>query len=162
MISNGESDLSDAFDDSLENVPESVDRAALERMQTVAYVLDDSIRVPGTDYRVGLDPLLGSIPVVGDIASGAISLYIVLESARLGVGYTTLVAMIANVSLDVVGGMIPYAGTVFDAVWKANKRNLELVLEDLTDDDSNSGHADDDSSESESGGVEIEVETPSA
>jgi hypothetical protein len=161
MISNGESDLSDAFDDSLENVPESVDRAALERMQTVAYVLDDSIRVPGMDYRVGLDPLLGSIPVVGDIASGAFSLYIVLESARLGVGYTTLVAMIANVSLDVAGGMIPYAGTVFDAVWKANKRNLELVLEDLTDDDSNSGHAEDESSESESGGVEIEVETPS-
>ncbi|WP_338742351.1 DUF4112 domain-containing protein [Haloplanus salilacus] len=162
MNSNGEADLSDAFDDSLENVPKSVDRAALERMQTVAYVLDDSIRVPGMDYRVGLDPLLGSIPVVGDIASGAFSLYIVLESARLGVGYTTLVAMIANVSLDVAGGMIPYAGTVFDAVWKANKRNLELVIEDLTDDDSNSGHAEDESSESESGGVEIEVETPSA
>jgi hypothetical protein len=162
MISNGESDLSDAFDDSLENLPESVDRAAIERMQTVVHILDDSIRVPGTDSRVGLDPLLGSIPVVGDIASGAFSLYIVLESARLGVGYTTLLAMIANISLDVIGGTVPFVGTVFDAVWKANKRNLELVFEDLTDDDSNSGHADDESSESESGGVEIEVETPSA
>ncbi|WP_246989424.1 DUF4112 domain-containing protein [Halorientalis marina] len=162
MTSNGGADLSDAFDDSLENIPESVDRAAIERMQTVAYVLDDSIRVPGTDYRVGLDPLLGSIPVVGDIASGAFSLYIVLESARLGVGYTTLLAMIANVSLDVVGGTIPYVGTVFDVVWKANKRNLELVLEDLTDDESKGGHADDESSESESGGIEIEVEPTSA
>jgi hypothetical protein len=161
MTSNGESGLSDAFDDRLKNVPESVDRAALERMRTVAYVLDDSIRVPGTDYRVGLDPLLGTIPVVGDIASGALSLYIVLESARLGVGYTTLLAMIANVSIDVVGGTIPYVGTVFDAVWKTNKRNLELVLEDLTDDDSDGGH-DDESSESESGGVKIEVEPPSA
>lgn len=161
MTSNGESDLFDAFDDRLETVPESVDRAALERMRTVAYVLDDSIRVPGTDYRVGLDPLLGTIPVVGDIASGALSLYIVLESARLGVGYTTVLTMIANVSLDVVGGTIPYVGTVFDAVWKTNKRNLELVLEDLTDDDSDGGH-DDESPESESGAVKIEVEAPSA
>lgn len=157
MSSNGESDPSDAFDDGLETVPESVDRAAIERMQTVVYVLDDSIRVPGTDSRVGLDPLLGSVPIVGDIASGAFSLYIVLESARLGVGYTTVLAMLANVSLDAVGGAVPYVGTVFDAVWKANRRNLELALEDLADDDSDGGHADDRSWESE--GVEIEVET---
>jgi hypothetical protein len=158
MTSDRQHDLSTAFDEELESIPESVDRAALERIRTVAYVLDESIEIPGTNYSVGLDPLLGAVPVVGDAISGAISLYIVLESARLGVSYTTLLEMIANVSLDFVGGNIPYVGTVFDAIWKANKRNLELVLEDLTTQDDDPG--DESAGESESIEIEVESATP--
>jgi hypothetical protein len=119
------------FDANIDDLPESVDRAAIERMRVVATILDDSIRVPGTSYRVGLDPILGIAPAAGDLISGALSMYIVLESARLGVSYLTLVRMLGNISLDIVGGSIPLVGDLFDAAWKANKRNFELVLEDL-------------------------------
>lgn len=112
-------------------LPETVDRAAIKRMGRVATLLDESIRVPGTRYRVGLDPLLGVAPVAGDVLAGALSMYIVLEAARLGVSYMTLLRMIGNISIDIVGGSIPLLGDVFDAVWKANRRNVDLVLEDL-------------------------------
>lgn len=112
-------------------LPDSVDEAALRRMETVAYLLDESVRVPVVGVRVGVDPILGILPVAGDVASGVLSMYIVAESAYLGVSPKTLVAMLANITIDVGGGSIPYAGTVFDAFWKANKRNVALALEEL-------------------------------
>lgn len=114
-------------------LPGSVDEAALKRMETVAYILDESVRVPGIGIRIGIDPVLGALPVAGDVVSAAFSLYIVAESAYLGVSFTTLLEMIANITIDVVGGSIPYVGTVVDALWKANKRNVALALEDLAE-----------------------------
>ncbi|PSP52813.1 DUF4112 domain-containing protein, partial [Halobacteriales archaeon QH_3_68_24] len=108
-------DVESAFDVDFDGeIPETVDRAALERMRTVAWVLDECIRVPGTEFRFGLDPILSVVPVVGDAVAAGFSAYIVLESANLGVGYKTLVRMIANIAIDAVGGSVPYAGTVFD------------------------------------------------
>jgi hypothetical protein len=124
-------DFDAAFAEGFEALPDSVDAAAVERMRTVAYVLDESIRVPGTEFRVGLDPLVGAVPGVGDAVAGGLSLYVVLEAAYLGVSYTTLFRMLATVAVDTVGGAVPYVGTVFDAVWKANKRNVRLALDDL-------------------------------
>jgi hypothetical protein len=126
-------DLASEFE-GIEDLPASVDRAAVRRMRTVAYVLDDGIRVPGTDRRIGVDPLLGVVPVVGDAVSGLLSLYVVVEAARLGVSYGTLLRMLANVAVDVAGGSLPLVGDAFDALWKANRRNLRLVLEDLRSD----------------------------
>ena len=123
-------------------IPPSVDEAALDRMEAVAYVMDESLQIPGTNASVGIDPILGIVPVVGDLASAGISIYIVAESANLGVSYTTLLRMIANISIDVVGGSIPYIGTPFDLLWKANKRNVEHALEELAEpltEDSNEG-----------------------
>ncbi|WP_430506026.1 DUF4112 domain-containing protein [Haloparvum sp. PAK95] len=134
-------------------LPGSVDEAALKRMETVAYVLDESVRVPGIGVRIGIDPVLGALPVAGDVVSGAFSLYIVAESAYLGVSFTTLLEMIANITIDLTGGSIPYAGTVFDALWKANKRNVALALEDLAQ------AAETDGSGSGTGGVDIPVES---
>jgi len=114
-------------------IPSSVDQAALHRMEAVAHALDESIRIPGTNATVGIDPILGLIPVAGDLVSAGISLYIVVESARLGVSYTTLLRMIANISIDAVGGSIPYVGTFFDSFWKANVRNVESALADLAE-----------------------------
>ncbi|WP_138004768.1 DUF4112 domain-containing protein [Halalkalirubrum salinum] len=127
-----ESEILTEFDKRLGDLPESVDQAAVKRMQLVAYVLDEGLRVPGTDYRIGIDPILGILPGAGDVLTGGLSLYIVVEAARLGVSYTTLLKMIANISVDVVGGIVPVVGDLFDAAWKANKRNLELALTDLT------------------------------
>lgn len=108
------------------------DDAAVRRMRTVAYLLDDSVPIPGTRFSVGIDPLLGVLPVSGDVVGAGLSLYIVAESARLGVSTPTLLRMLANVSLDFAAGSIPVVGTVFDAAWKANKRNLELALDELS------------------------------
>jgi hypothetical protein len=133
MTGDRESDLLTAFDERIERLPGSVDRAAVDRMRFAAYVLDEGVRVPGVDYRVGIDPLLGVLPGAGDVLSGGFSLYIVLEAARLGVSYATLLRMIANISVDVVAGTVPVAGDLFDAVWKANKRNVALFLSDVSD-----------------------------
>jgi hypothetical protein len=117
--------------DGLEELPDTVDEAAVRRMRFVARLLDDSVRVPGTRLRVGLDPILGVVPGAGDAIAAALSIYIVLESARLGVPFLTLLRMIANVSLDFAVGSVPLLGTLFDAVWKANRRNLRLALSHL-------------------------------
>jgi hypothetical protein len=114
-------------------IPPGVDEAALHRMEAVAHALDESVRIPGTSARVGLDPILGAVPVAGDLVSGAVSLYIVAESARLGVSRATLLRMIANIAIDVVGGSVPYVGTLFDSFWKANVRNVERALADLAE-----------------------------
>jgi hypothetical protein len=114
-------------------IPPGVDEAALHRMEAVAHALDESVRIPGTSARVGLDPILGAVPVAGDLVSGAVSLYIVAESARLGVSRATLLRMIATISVDVVGGSVPYVGTLFDSFWKANVRNVERALADLAE-----------------------------
>jgi hypothetical protein len=123
-----------AFEGFEGELPESVDEAAVDRMRRVAYVLDEAVPVPFTDRRVGLDPLLGVVPVVGDVLGAAVSTYIVVEAAYLGVSYTTLLRMLANVAVDTGLGLVPYAGPVLDALWDANVRNLELVLEDLAAD----------------------------
>ena len=123
-----------AFETRIDDLPASVDRAAVRRMRFVARVLDDSVRIPGTSFRIGIDPLLGLLPVAGDLVSGALSLYVVLEAARLGVPYGTLVRMLANVAIDVAGGSVPVIGDLFDAAWKANTRNVGLALDDLAGD----------------------------
>ncbi|WP_193308529.1 DUF4112 domain-containing protein [Halorubrum halophilum] len=116
-------------------LPATVDAAALRRMDAVAYALDESVRIPGTNVSVGIDPILGVLPVAGDLASAGLSLYLVAEAAALGVSYATLLRMILNIAIDVAGGSLPYVGTLFDSVWKANRRNVQCVLAALAEPD---------------------------
>jgi hypothetical protein len=137
-------------------LPDTVDRAALARLRTVAHLLDEAVRVPGTDFRVGLDPVVSAVPVVGDALTAGLSLYVVLESARLGVSYTTLVRMLANVAVDVAGGSLPVVGWLFDVLWKTNEYNLALLVDDLSAQSRTpDGEADE---EVDGGPVVIEVE----
>lgn len=99
------------------------------RLNALAWLLDSSIRLPGIGFRIGLDALLGLIPVVGDAVGVLISGYIVREAARLGVPRSTLVRMVANVAIEGLVGMVPLLGDVFDAAWKANQRNARLLNE---------------------------------
>jgi hypothetical protein len=117
-----------APDDAL---PTDVDPGAVRRMRLAARLLDDAVRVPGTNVRFGLDPLLGLLPVSGDVVGAALSLYVIFESARQGVSRGTLVRMLANVAVDFLGGSVPILGDAFDVVWRANRRNLDLALSDL-------------------------------
>lgn len=103
------------------------DEAALERARTVATLLDDAVRVPMTPYRVGLDPILGILPVSGDLVAAVASLYIVVTAVRVGVPTRSVLWMLARIGGDFVVGSIPILGTLIDAVWKSNKRNVETI-----------------------------------
>src|SRR4051794_573039 len=103
------------------------DITRLNRLRRLAVLLDDSIRIPGTGFRVGLDALLGLLPGAGDLAGGAFSLYILLQAARMDVPRPLLVRMGTNLVIDVVVGAVPILGDLFDAGFKANMRNLALL-----------------------------------
>lgn len=98
----------------------------LRRVRFLSHLLDQSIVLPG-GYRIGLDPLLGLVPGVGDIAAAGLSLYIVYEAARLGIRKRILAAMLSNIVTETLVGTIPVLGDIFDAAWKANVRNVELI-----------------------------------
>ena len=101
--------------------------AAMARLDLLAHLLDTAFVIPGTSRRVGLDAAIGLIPVVGDLITTALSSYIIWEARRLGVPKLTLMRMIANTAIDGAIGMIPLAGDVFDAFYKANRRNVALL-----------------------------------
>jgi len=88
--------------------------------------MDQSIVLP-SGYRIGLDPLLGVIPGIGDALGALISCYLVYQAARLGVRKRVLLRMLANILIDACVGSIPLAGDLFDAAWKSNMRNLRLI-----------------------------------
>ena len=98
-----------------------------ERVRLLARVLDDAIRIPGTNIRIGLDSLIGLIPGAGDVAGGAVSAYIILTAARLGASKSVLARMLSNVALDSLVGTFPVLGDVFDVAWKSNRRNVDLL-----------------------------------
>lgn len=109
-------------------IPQSTNKSsALQRVRLVSHLLDNAIPIPGTRFRVGLDPILGLLPGAGDFLGAVLSAYIVVEAARFGLPRETLVQMVTNLVLDSVGGSLPVLGDVFDATWKANSRNLALL-----------------------------------
>ena len=105
----------------------------MERVRAISRLLDEAIEIPGLNYRIGLDPILGILPVGGDAVSAAISLYIVAEGARMGASQDTLLKMLFNIGVDTVVGSIPVLGTIVDAVWKANERNVALLEDEFGD-----------------------------
>jgi hypothetical protein len=109
----------------------AADHRSIERLRQLAHLLDDRFRVPGTRYRIGLDGLIGLVPGLGDAVTTLLSLYIVLEARRLGVPLTKLCRMGLNVGVDTVLGAVPVLGDLFDVAFKANRRNLALLLDHL-------------------------------
>jgi hypothetical protein len=114
------------------NAPRPPLQARAAGARRLAWLLDDIIRIPGTNIRFGIDPLLGLLPGGGDLAGGVLSGYIILAAARAGAPPTVLVRMAANVLLDAVAGVVPLLGDLFDAGYKANRRNAVLLEEFLT------------------------------
>jgi hypothetical protein len=103
----------------------------LERTRILAHILDNAVEIPGTNFRIGLDAVIGLIPGVGDVLGMVVSGYILYESVRLGASKSTLLRMVYNVVLEVLLGAIPGLGDIFDAAWKANARNANLLLQHL-------------------------------
>jgi Domain of unknown function (DUF4112) len=104
---------------------------ALRRLDSLSYLLDNSIRVPGTRARFGLDAVIGLIPGFGDAAGALMSAYIVVQAARMGTPVPTLVRMVLNVGIEALFGAVPVAGDLFDAAFKANARNVALLRGEL-------------------------------
>jgi hypothetical protein len=99
----------------------------LERMRRVGWLLDNSIPVPGTRFRLGIDQLIGLVPGIGDLVGGVLSLYIIVQAYRLGVPRALLARMGWNVAVDTLVGEVPILGDLFDIGFKANLRNLALL-----------------------------------
>lgn len=113
-------------------VPAEPRRAAeLARLDRLAFLLDNSIRVPGTRARFGIDPLLGLVPGLGDAAGAVLSSYVVVQAARLGAPAPSLLRMLMNVGIEAAMGTIPLAGDLFDAAYKANARNAAILRREL-------------------------------
>ena len=103
------------------------DPRGLEALRRWARIFDSAFRIPGTQITFGLDPILGLIPGLGDVASPVFSLFFVWHGLRLGVPKVVLARMVLNVLIDVGVGVVPVVGDVFDFGWKANAWNLALL-----------------------------------
>jgi hypothetical protein len=101
-------------------------QAVERRIGRVTRLLDDVIRVPGTDVRVGLDPVIGMVPVVGDAVTALAGAWVIAEAARFGIPRIVLARMVVNLLADLGIGAIPVIGDVYDVVFRSNARNLEL------------------------------------
>jgi Domain of unknown function (DUF4112) len=103
--------------------------ARIARIDALATLLDTALVIPGTGIRFGLDALIGFFPVVGDTITTALSLFIVHEAYQLGVPGSVVLRMLANVAVDGVVGAVPLVGDAFDVLWRANRRNVRLLME---------------------------------
>ena len=100
---------------------------ALVALRKWAVLLDSAFQVPGTRLRFGLDPIVGLLPGAGDLVTGFFSLMILVHSVRLRIPKVVIARMMLNTALDLVTGVVPLLGDLFDAGFKANLRNLALL-----------------------------------
>jgi uncharacterized protein DUF4112 len=104
-------------------------RAAMERLDWIANLMDSAIVIPGTRISVGLDALIGLAPGIGDTVTTLISLWMVKEAHALGAPKHIILRMVGNVALDGVVGAVPLLGDAFDVMFRANRRNMKLLRE---------------------------------
>jgi len=103
----------------------------LLRLKLLSERLDELTKIPGTNQKIGIDAIIGVIPILGDFIGVVFSTYIMYSGIKMGVSSKVLTKMAANIAIEFIIGWIPIIGDVFDILWKANKRNVELI-EDAT------------------------------
>ena len=99
----------------------------LAGLRRVADLLDNAFFVPGTSYRVGLDPIVGLVPGIGDLVSPLFTIGMLLQARQLGIPRVVQARMLFNVAIDTLVGLVPVAGDLFDFAWKSNAKNLALL-----------------------------------
>ena len=107
----------------------------IARIESLATLLDTAFLVPGTNFRLGFDGLVGLVPGIGDALTAALSLWLVKEAHALGAPRHLVVRMLGNIAIDSLVGAVPVLGDVFDVVWKSNRRNLTLLRRHLDRED---------------------------
>lgn len=101
------------------------------RIEALEKVLERSIAIPGIGRKVGLDAVVGLVPVAGDVVSAALGLYLIWEARKLGMSKFQIARMAANVGVDSVLGAVPIAGDAFDFLFRSNTRNLKIIQRHL-------------------------------
>ena len=104
----------------------------LLRLKLLSKRLDDSIKIPGTNQKFGIDAIVGIIPILGDFIGVIFSAYIMYSGIKMGVSPKIVTKMAMNIAIDFIIGSFPVIGDIFDVLWKANKRNVELIEEVTT------------------------------
>ena len=99
----------------------------LAGLRRIADLLDNAFQVPGTSYRIGLDPIIGLFPVIGDLVSPLFTIGMLLQARQLGVPKVVQARMLINVATDTLVGTVPVGGDLFDFAWKSNDQNLSLL-----------------------------------
>ena len=117
--------MDDAIIDKDSTVGSEEDR--LRRLDKLSRLLDNAFAIPGTRFQIGLDGILGLIPGIGDATGAVLSIYLIVQAARLGLPVSALLRMVGNVALETVVGTVPIIGDIFDIIWKANTRNMALL-----------------------------------
>ncbi|MDP8963801.1 MAG: DUF4112 domain-containing protein [Cyanobacteriota bacterium] len=105
--------------------------ATLNRIRKLSRLMDTAIGIPGTKFRIGIDPIIGLVPGAGDIISTAFSAYIIYLATRFGLPSKDLRKMIFNIGLEAAVGTVPVVGDMFDAYYKSNIRNLAILEQHL-------------------------------
>ena len=107
-------------------------RASLEPLfKWLALIMDEFLRVPGTKFRFGLDPIIGLLPGLGDTASAFISALALIQAARRGVPKILLARMSLNILVNEIVGIIPALGDAFSFWFKSNARNYRLLQQHI-------------------------------
>lgn len=113
-------------------IPTGTDPVSIrKRIEAMEMVLERSFVVPGTRFPIGLDAVIGFVPVVGDIISAAMAAYIVWEAKNLGLPRWKLWRMLGNIAIDSTVGAVPVVGDAFDVVYRSNTKNLRIVKKHL-------------------------------
>ncbi|WP_339693705.1 DUF4112 domain-containing protein [uncultured Parasphingorhabdus sp.] len=101
------------------------------RVEAMEKVLERAFVIPGINRPIGVDSIVGLVPVVGDIVTALMGAYIVWEARNLGMSKLQLTRMAANVGIDTALGAIPFAGDLFDFFWRSNSKNLKIIRKHL-------------------------------
>lgn len=125
--------VQDQFDQLFASVGvDARDPAAIrKRIETMEMLLERSLVIPGINRSVGLDSILGLVPVIGDVITAAMGAYIVWEARNLGMPKWQLWRMAGNVAFDTAVGAIPVAGDLFDFLYRSNSRNVRIIRKHL-------------------------------
>lgn len=103
------------------------DTADFKWIDSLSTLLDSRFRVPGTNFKFGLDPIIGLLPGIGEMTTFTFSSLLILEMAKRGVSGKVVTLMVINVVIDTLVGAIPVLGSIFDFFFKANERNVRLL-----------------------------------
>lgn len=108
------------------------DPAAIRRrIEAMEMLLERSFVIPGVNRAIGLDSIVGLVPVVGDVITAAMGAYIVWEARNLGMPKWQLWRMAGNIGFDALVGAVPVAGDLFDLMFRSNSRNLRIIRRHL-------------------------------
>ena len=103
----------------------------LRALERLAFLMDDFIRIPGTKWRLGWDSVLGILPGAGDFASVLSHVYLIWQAHQMGCRKFILARMLLNAIVDLIGGTPPILGDIFDVFWRSNRKNVDLIRDEI-------------------------------